>query len=232
MKIAILGTGAVGQTLASRLSELGYEVTIGTGNVSEKLSDSSKDKRGNPPFSEWYKSNNKVRLATFADAAEFGEMVVNATNGVNSLTVLKQVNARDLKGKVLVDVANPLDFSKGMPPSLLDGLHNTTSLGEEIQNAFPETKVVKTLNTIWCGLMVNPGMLGKGDHTNFISGNDPGAKQMVKKILIQFGWSEENIIDLGDISAARAAEAFLPLWVRLLGVTRTGLFNLKLVVQK
>lgn len=231
MKIAILGTGAVGQTLASKLSDLSYEVMIGTRNVSEKLSDVSNDKSGNPPFSEWQKTNNKVKLGTFADAAAFGEIIINAINGEKSLNVLKKVDS-DLKGKVLVDVANPLDFSKGMPPILLDGLMNTTSLGEEIQNAFPEAKVVKTLNTIWCGLMVNPGMLEKGDHINYISGNDQDAKQEVKKILNQFGWSDENIIDLGDISAARAAEAFLLVWIRLLGVTKTGLFNLKLVVQK
>jgi predicted dinucleotide-binding enzyme len=116
-----------------------------------------------------------------------------------------------------------------MPPSLLEGLNNTNSLGEEIQKTFPETKVVKTLNTVWCGLMVNPGMIGGGDHINYISGNNDEAKKKVRKLLLEFGWKNENIIDLGDITGARAAESYLLIWVRVMGAINSGVFNFRIV---
>jgi predicted dinucleotide-binding enzyme len=134
-----------------------------------------------------------------------------------------------LADKILIDVSNPLDFSKGMPPSLIEGMNNTNSLGEEIQKAFPRTKVVKTLNTMWCGLMVNPTMIGDGNHMNFISGNDADAKRKTIDFLKLFGWKEENIIDLGDITAARGSEAILHLWLRLWGVLPHGPFNFNVV---
>ena len=124
---------------------------------------------------------------------------------------------RTLQGKVLIDISNPLDFSKGMPPSLLPGLNNTHSLAEEIQKTFPDAMVVKTLNTMWCGLMINPGLIGKGDHINFISGNNDEAKNKVKKLLNQFGWKDKNIIDIGDMTGARATEALLHLWLKFMG---------------
>jgi predicted dinucleotide-binding enzyme len=132
-----------------------------------------------------------------------------------------------LDGKIIVDIANPLDFSKGMPPTL--AVVNNNSLGEEIQKAFPQTKVVKALNTMWCGLMVNPGMINGGDHSTFMSGNDAGAKEKVKEILKSFGWNENNILDLGDISTARGTEMYLPLWLRIYGATNSGAFNIKIV---
>jgi predicted dinucleotide-binding enzyme len=229
MRIAILGTGSVGRTLASRLVELQYEVILGTRNVQEKLASTEKDHYGNPSFSEWIAANKKVRLGIFSEAAAFGDTVINATNGGNSVTALIHAGAKNLSGKVLIDIANPLDFSNGMPPSLLPGLNNTNSLGEEIQKTFPETLVVKTLNTMWCGLMINPGLIGKGDHINFISGNNTEAKARVSKLLNQFGWLDENIIDLGDITGARATESILPIWVRLLGATKSNIFNFKIV---
>jgi predicted dinucleotide-binding enzyme len=229
MRIAILGTGSVGRTLASRLVELQYEVILGTRNVQEKLASTEKDHYGNPSFSEWIAANKKVRLGIFSEAAAFGDTVINATNGGNSVTALIHAGAKNLAGKVLIDIANPLDFSNGMPPSLLPGLNNTNSLGEEIQKTFPETLVVKTLNTMWCGLMINPGLIGKGDHINFISGNNTEAKARVSKLLNQFGWLDENIIDLGDITGARATESILPIWVRLLGATKSNIFNFKIV---
>jgi len=166
-----------GQTIASKLAELGHDVMIGTRNVTEKLAITEKDGYGNPPFGEWHKANSKIKLGSFAEAAAFGEIVVNATHGGSSLTALKLADPKNLAGKVLIDIANPLDFSKGMPPGLLPGLNNTNSLGEEIQRAFPDAKVVKTLNTMWCGLMVNPNMIGGGDHINYISGNDAEAEE-------------------------------------------------------
>jgi len=229
MKIAIIGTGAVGKTIASKLVELSHNVMIGTRNVSEKMASTEKDLYGNSPFSEWLKSNSKVRLGSFAEAAAFGELVVNATNGGNSVTALILAGAKNLAGKVLIDIANPLDFSNGMPPSLLPGLNNTNSLGEEIQKTFPETMVVKTLNTMWCGLMINPNLIGKGDHVNFISGNSEEAKAKVKKLLNELGWHDKNILDLGDITGARGTESMLPVWVRVMGILKNGAFNFRIV---
>jgi len=229
MKIAIIGTGSVGRTLASRLTELDHDIMIGTRNVSDKMSSTEQDSYGNPPFSEWLKTNNKVKLATFSEAAYFGELIINATHGSSSVKALILAGAKNLAGKIIIDIANPLDFSNGMPPSLLPGLNNTNSLGEEIQKTFPDAFVVKTLNTMWCGLMVNPGMIGGGDHINFISGNNTKSKTKVMNLLSQLGWKDENVIDLGDITASRATESLLPIWLRVMGVTKSGAFNFKLV---
>jgi 8-hydroxy-5-deazaflavin:NADPH oxidoreductase len=212
MKFGVLGTGMVGLAISNRLAELGHEAMIGTRDPSKSA--------------EKLKSRNEaVQVGTFAQAAAFGEMLVNATNGAASIAALKMATEANLDGKVLVDIANPLDFSKGMPPSLL--VTNTDSLGEQIQRAFPTLKVVKTLNTVTASLMVNPRQLAKGNHHLFICGNDEGAKERVTRILKSFGW--RKIIDLGDITNARATEAVLPLWVRLYGKLGTGLFNFKIV---
>jgi len=229
MKVAVIGTGGVGQTIASKLFSLGHQVMIGTRNVAEKLASQAKDGYGNPPFAEWYKLNQQVKLGTFTEAAEFGELVINATQGGNSVNALKLAGAKNLNGKILIDIANPLDFSKGMPPGLLPELCITHSLGEEIQKTFPETKVVKTLSTMWAGLMVNPALVNNGDHTDFICGNDPEAKLKVKLLLNEFGWKNENILDLGDITSARGTEAILPIWLRIMGVKQSVAFNFKIV---
>jgi hypothetical protein len=197
--------------------------------VSDKLASTATDNYGNPPFGEWIKTNSKVKLGSFAEAAAFGELVVNATNGSNSITALILAGTKNLAGKVLIDIANPLDFSNGMPPSLLPGLNNTNSLAEEIQRTFPDTMVIKTLNTMWCGLMVNPNLVGNGDHINFISGNNSEAKNKVIKLLNQFGWLDKNILDIGDITGARATESLLPIWLKVMGVTKNGAFNFRLV---
>ena len=229
MKIAIIGTGIVGKTIASKLVELNHDVMMGTRNVSDKLASTQTDNYGNPPFGEWIKTNSKVKLGSFAEAAAFGELVVNATNGSNSITALILAGTKNLAGKVLIDIANPLDFSNGMPPSLLPGLNNTNSLAEEIQRTFPDTMVIKTLNTMWCGLMVNPNLVGNGDHINFISGNNSEAKNKVIKLLNQFGWLDKNIFDIGDITGARATESLLPIWLKVMGVIKNGAFNFRLV---
>jgi predicted dinucleotide-binding enzyme len=228
-KIAILGTGSVGQTYAAKFITLGYDVMVGTRNVSEKLADKSKDGYGNPSFSEWYSANKAVKLGTFKEASAFGEIILNATKGVESVNILKHADPATLRGKILIDVSNPLDFSKGMPPSLLPELSNTNSLGEEIQRTFPDLLVVKTLNTMWAGLMVNPLMVGGGDHNAFICGNDSDAKRIVKEIMKLFGWSDKNIIDFGDITASRGTEMYLPLWLRIFGAIGSGAFNIKIV---
>ncbi len=215
MKIGILGTGMVGTTLGSKLVELGHEVKLGSRSA------------GNEKATEWVKTaGRQASQGTFADAAAFGELLLNCTSGGASLEALRMAGAGNLWGKVLVDVANPLDFSKGQPPFLL--ISNTDSLAEQIQAAFPEAKVVKALNTMWCGIMVNPRMLPDTHHT-FLSGNDAGAKASVKELLRSFGWQEGEILDLGDITTARGTEMLLPLWVRVWGATQNGAFNFKIV---
>lgn len=227
-----MGTGGVGQAYASKFITLGHEVMLGTRNVSEKLADTARDGYGNPPFSEWYSANSEVKLGTFREAVLFGEIILNATMGARSIAALKTADVKNLNGKILIDVANPLDFSKGMPPSLVPELSNTNSLGEEIQKTFPDVRVVKALNTMWNGLMVNPAMLNGGDHTTFICGNNPEAKESVKEILKSFGWPDNSILDLGDISSSRGTEMYLPLWLRIFGATGSGAFNLKIVSLK
>lgn len=229
MNIAVLGTGSVGQTLSARLLELGHMVVMGTRSVQEAKARTTKDGYGNPGVGEWIKNNPGVKLAPFADAIAFGQLVINATQGGKSIDALKAGNPGNLDGKIILDIANPLDFSKGMPPVIMPEFCNTNSLGEEIQKAFPQSYVVKSLNTMWCGLMVNPAMLGGGDHTNFLCGNNPEAKIEVKKLLYHFGWKEENLIDLGDITSSRGTELILPLWLRIMSVKHTGAFNIKIV---
>jgi predicted dinucleotide-binding enzyme len=225
MRFGILGSGIVGRTVGARLGTLGHDVMIGTRDVAGTLARTEPDGYGNPPFRTWQQQHPQIRLGAFADAAAYGAMVVNATNGAASLEVLTLAGAANLDGKVLIDIANPLDFSQGMPPSL--SIVNTDSLGEQIQRAFPRVRVVKALNTMNTAVMANPQQLAGGDHTVFVSGNDAQAKAQVTDILRAFGWSD--VIDLGDITTARGTEMYLPIWLRLLGALGTPLFNLKVV---
>jgi predicted dinucleotide-binding enzyme len=225
MKIGVFGTGAVGRTLASRLAELGNEVMIGTRDPGKTQAKTAPDAYGNPPFSAWLAGNPRVKLGTFAEAAGHGELLVNATQGSASLEALEKAGEARLSGKVLVDISNPLDFSKGMPPTLF--VKDSDSLAEQIQRAFPKVKVVKTLNTLNALLMVNPGQLAGGDHSVFLSGNDAQAKKTVSELLRSFGW--KDIIDLGDISTARGPEMLLAAWLRLYGALATPIFNFKVV---
>jgi len=222
-KYAVFGTGTVGQSLAGRLSDMGNKVIVGTRNVDDTLSRTEKDMYGNPPFAEWLENHPSVKLATFKQAAADSEYIINCTTGHASLGALKSAGVENLNGKIMIDIANPLDFSKGMPPTLL--VCNSDSLGEQIQRAFPGLRVVKTLNTMNAWIMVNPALI-PGDHSVFVSGNDPEAKTMAKGMLKSFGWEEHNIIDLGDISTARGTEMLLPVWVRLMGALQTPMFNI------
>ncbi len=224
MQFGILGSG-IGRTIGARLVELGHDVTIGTRDVASTLARTEPDGYGNPPFRIWQQQHPQVRLGTFADVAASGAVVINATNGAASLEALSLAGAANLDGKVLIDIANPLDFSQGMPPSLF--VSNTDSLGEQIQRTFPTVKVVKTLNTMNTFLMANPQQLAQGDHTVFVSGNDAEAKAQVTDILHEFGWAD--VIDLGDITTARGTEMLVPIWLRLWGALGTGLFNVKVV---
>ena len=226
MRIGVLGTGMVGQVLAAKLAEAGHEVVVGTRDPAATLARQEPDGYGNPPFSAWHAQHSDVKVGSFADAAAHGELVVNATAGAASLDALRLAGEANLHGKVLVDLANALDFSKGMPPSLL--VSNTDSLGERIQRAFPDVKVVKSLNTMNAMLMADPRQLADGDHTVFVCGDDDEAKAQVTQLLTEaFGW--RDVIDVGDLSAARATEMVLPIWLRLMGTLRTPAFNFKVV---
>jgi predicted dinucleotide-binding enzyme len=224
MKIAVLGTGMVGRALAGRLSGLGHDVTIGTRDPQATLSRTEPDGMGNPPYSEWAAGHHEVTLASLHEAASGAELVVNATNGSGALPALEQAGAEHLAGKVLIDISNPLDFSQGFPPTLF--VKDTDSLGEQIQRAFPQTKVVKTLNTLNADLMVDPASLG-AESSIFLSGDDSGAKATVTGLLESFGHTD--VIDLGDISTARGTEMYLPIWLRLMGALGTAAFNVKIV---
>ena len=225
MNIGILGTGVVGRAHAAKLAALGHDVVIGTRDTARTLAQDSAGRHGQCTFQRLARRAPRVKLAAFAEAAAHGEIVINAIHGAAAVETLKPLE-RALDGKVLIDITNPLDFSKGMPPSLF--VSNTDSLGEQIQRALPKTKVVKTLNTMNAMLQVDARRLAGGDHHVFLSGNDAPAKARVTALLGEwYGW--ENVIDLGDITTARGAEMILPLWVRLWGVLQTPFFNFKIV---
>jgi len=216
MKIAILGTGMVGNALGIKLVQVGHQIMMGSRAASSEAGQ------------QWLKAvGAKGQIGTFGDAAAFGEIIIDCTNGANSIAALRQAGAANLRGKILIQVSNPLDVSKGMPPSLT--VCNTDSLGEQIQREFPDTRVVKALNTVNCAVMVQPSLV-PGEHDLIICGNDAAAKRQVTAWLGEwFGWKKENVIDLGDITSARGTELYLALWVRLWGVLGTPHFNIKVV---
>jgi predicted dinucleotide-binding enzyme len=202
----------VGQAIATKLVELGHEVMMGSRSP------------GNEKAGQWAAAaGDRATAGTFADAAAHGEIVFNCTAGVSSVDALESVGAGNLDGKVLIDVAVPLDFSQGLPPTL--AVCNTDSLGEQIQRRFPAARVVKALNTMNCEVMVNPSRV-PGSHAVFVCGNDDSAKHEVRSLLASFGWPEDSVLDLGDISAARGTEMFVALWLRIYGSLGTGRFNL------
>jgi predicted dinucleotide-binding enzyme len=212
-KIAILGTGAVGKTIGSKLISLGYTVKMGSRTAN------------NEKATEWVtKNGNNASHGTFEDAIKFGELVFICSKGEFVLDILKMAGVENFKNKTVIDISNPLDFSKGMPPSLF--ICNTNSLGEEVQKLLEGANVVKTLNIVNCEVMVDAKKCG-GDATMFVSGNNADAKTEVKSILNQFGWND--IIDLGDITNARGQEQLLPIWVRTWVATGNGHFAFKIV---
>lgn len=225
MKIGVLGTGTVGRVIGARFVALGHDVAMGTRNVDTLLASTEANQVTQETFADWHAKNPEVSLGSFAEAAEHGELLVNATNGEGSLDALRAAGEANLDGKVLIDIANPLDLSQGMPPSLF--VSNTDSLGEQIQRAFPRLKVVKALNTMNAFVMADPSLIAAGEHTVFVSGNDVQAKARVTEILRSFGW--RHVLDLGDITTARGTEMYLPLWLRIWGALGTGTFNIAVV---
>ncbi len=222
MKIGIIGSGVVGQTLGAKLVELGHDVALGTRDP-QKLDDK---KNMAVTLREWLPQvQNKARVVTFKEAAAHGELLINCTHGQIAVDALKLAEAGKVGPKILIDTTNELDFSKGMPPGALAGQDRCNA--EKIQNAFPNLKVVKSLNTISAPVMVNPQAVGGGDHTIFVCGNDAEAKAKVTELLKSFGW--KDVLDLGDISSARGPEMYMGLWIRLWGATKTGMVNIKVV---
>lgn len=214
MKISVLGTGNVGATIGAKLVALGHDVKMGSRSATNEKALAWKER-----------VKGGASVGTFADSAAHGEMIFNCTNGAGTLEALHAAGAANLKGKLLIDISNALDFSKGFPPTL--AVCNTDSLGEQVQRAFPDAKVVKTLNTVNCDVMVDASRV-HGEHTMFMAGNDADAKAQVRALLSDwFGW--RDILDLGDISMARGTEMYLPLWVRMYGALKTAHFNIKVV---
>lgn len=219
MNIGVLGTGTVGETIATALIAKGHKVKMGSRSAT------------NEKAAAWVKkSKEHATQGSFNDAAVFGELVFICLNGEHVLQAITSINAESILHKIVVDVTNPLDFSKGMPPRIIEGLGNSNSLGEEIQKALPGAFVVKVLNTVTAKLMVAPKLVNKGDHNLFICGNDSGSKNKVMHFLVDsFGWKANNLLDLGGIQMARCTEAILPFWVSLMQATGGPMFNFKVV---
>lgn len=228
MHITVLGTGTVGQTLAAAWDERGHDVTVGTRDVQESRARVEPGGAGAAAFGTWCDQHPGVAVEPLATCAVDADVVVNATSGRGTLAALDAVGAGNLADRLLIDVSNPLDFSAGFPPTL--SVCNTDSLGEQVQARFPAARVVKTLNTVTAALMVDPGLVGQGRHSIFMSGDDSGAKRRTAELLAAFGWTD--IIDLGDITTARGTEMYLALWVRLFAATGTPMLNAHIVVPE
>lgn len=214
MKIGILGTGQVGRTLGTRLAELGHDVRMGSRDPA------------NPRATEWAETAGpRGSAGTFADAAAHGEVVINATAGGASLRALELAGAGNLADRVLIDVSNPLDFTSG---TLRLSIVNTDSLAEQIQRTYPDSRVVKTLNTVNASVMAHPGRL-PGAHTMFVAGDDAAAKAVVRRILEELGWPAASLVDLGGLAAARGMEMYLPLWLSTMQALGTAEFNISVV---
>lgn len=214
MRVGVLGTGMVGVALATRLVEVGHDVVMGS-----RTPDNEK-------AVAWAAGQTERAAAgTFADAASHGEVVVNATAGTSSLAALTAAGEENLAGKVLVDVANPI--SAYGPPVALDPVADD-SLAEQIQRAFPAARVVKTLNTMNCDVMVSPSTV-PGDHDVFMAGNDDAAKETVRSLLEDFGWPATSVRDVGDLTAARGLEMYLVLWIALRMTLGHSAFNIHVV---
>jgi len=220
----VLGTGTVGQTLAAKLHELGNEVRMGTRDPDASRVRTDPGWAGALPLSAWLEHNPAIQLVSFRDAIAGSDVLINATAGSTSVDALAAADPNDLDGKILIDIGNPLDFSSG-DLDLTVGI--TDSLGETLQRAYPTTRVVKTLNTVTSAVMVDPAIVGGGDHTMFVARNDDAAKREVTDLLRSFGW--RDIVDLGDITGARGMEAMLVLWLRGMQTLGGPMFNVKLV---
>lgn len=201
MKVAILGSGDVGQALAKAFKSEGHEVQLATRDIKSDKAKAIRDVQG-------------IQVRTFAEVAEWCELAVLCVLYTALDDVVSQIRDH-LKDKVVIDVTNPLDLSAGMPPSLLIGTND--SAGEEVQRKLPQAKVVKALNSVGNGHMYKP-QFGDVTPTMFYCGNDKGAKEVVHTILLSFGWSP---VDIGDITGSRELEPLCILWVKYGVATNT-----------
>ena len=201
MRIAILGTGKVARSIGGGLARAGHEIDFG-----------SRSGTADPGL--------PGRVTSLAEAAAVGELVINATPGASSLEMMRKIGAGPLAGKVLMDVANAI-----VPP--LDLMYPNGSLGAAIQATFPQTAVVKTLNTVHAGVMADSQALSAPTIV-FLSGDDSAAKATVSELLADLGWSPGSQIDLGDITTARATEHFILLSIALTGAIGSTSYNLSL----
>jgi len=219
MNIAILGTGMVGQTIGTALIQKGHYVKLGSRTSTNEKAIAWKNTNG-----------SNASNGTFADAAAFAELIFICLNGNGTVHALQSAGVQNFNNKVVIDLTNPLDFSNGMPPSLLPQYCNTWSLGEEVQKQLPTAHVVKALNTVTAKLMVDANKVNDGNHNLFICGNDIEAKNKVKHLLAEnFNWKPEHILDLGDIKYARMTEAIVPFWVAVMQAEKTPMFNYMIV---
>ena len=210
MRIGVLGTGMVGRTIATKLVQVGHEVRMGSRTA------------GNEAAATWSaEAGDAASQGTFADATQFAELAFNCTAGAGALDAVGSASA-GLEGKLLIDVSNPLAFPGGAP-TLFVGI--TDSLGEQIQRALPGTAVVKALNTVTAEVMVEPALV-PGDHVVFVCGDDAEAKERVLALLGELGWPRERVLDVGDITGARATEAYLLIWLRMMGLVGGARFNI------
>ncbi len=215
MRVAVLGTGMVGQVLATRLVALGHDVMMGSRSA------------GNDKAHAWAEQfDSGASEGSFADAAAHAELVINATGGLVSLEALRSAGADNLAGKAILDVSNPLDFSAGFPPRL--GTPSGDSVGEQIQREFPDARVVKVFNTMNCDVMADPALV-PGEHDVFLAGDHADAKQETRDLLTSFGWPESAIFDLGGIVASRGLEAYVLFWIDLMQALGTRTFNIKVI---
>lgn len=194
MKIGVLGSGTVGQTLAAGFLKHGYEVMVGT-REEEKLA-------------QWQKANPKAKLGSFAEAAAFGEIVVLAVKGSVGADALREAGANNLSGKTVIDATNPIADAPPVNGVLKFFTNLDESQMERLQREFPAANFVKALNSVGAVRMINPSYKA-GKPTMFICGNNDGAKKAVTQILDQFGW---ETADMGKAEAARAIEPLCMLW--------------------
>jgi len=194
MKVGVLGSGEVGQALGDGFVKHRHEVMLGT--------------RDPAKLADWAARNPNARVGTFAEAAEFGELIVLAVNGKASSTALGLAGAENLAGKTIVDATNPISDAPPVNGVLSFFTKQNESLMEQLQQEFPDAHFVKAFNSVGSDLMVNP-RLEDGRPSMFICGNEAAAKKAVTEILDQFGW---ETLDMGAVEAARAIEPLAILW--------------------
>ncbi|HCI5642097.1 TPA: NAD(P)-binding domain-containing protein [Klebsiella quasipneumoniae subsp. similipneumoniae] len=226
MKIGIIGSGMVGRAFALRLAELGHDVVVGTRNVRATFNRTEPDAKGIPAWQYWAKDHPEIKLVTFTEAGKFADVIINATEGANSLRALTEAGEENLRGKIILDLALPLSYSDDRPPHL--SFANDDSLGEQIQRTFTSSRVVKTLNTMSYSIMLDPSVL-PGAHNAFMSGDSNHAKAVIVGLLAEFGWPEGSVIDLGNITTSRATEMYATLLFQLSAIRGNYDFNIAVV---